>query len=213
MKKPSLILHMMRVVTQAAMAVLPKSLWFTTHIAQVLRAYHYHDRPGEKLARARLTGTGLVPERITFPPATVLVGGWPGWLTVGEATERVEDTLDRRLATLAAAGDFDSIRFWLNRFLETRQAGWKKGLFSVDAHLKNFGIIGDRIVLLDSGGLTDRWNNIAARLEREEGLAEPHVQLGLAGVLSEAPQLAREFNERWKAIVNRDSVQELWPER
>ena len=213
MKRPSRILRVMRVATQAAMAVLPKSLWFTTHIAQVLRSYHYQDRRGEKLARARLTGTGLVPERITFPPATVLVGGWPGWLTVGEATERVEDTLDRRLATLAEAGDFDSIGVWLNRFLDTRQAGWKKGLFSVDAHLKNFGIIGDRIVLLDAGGLTDRWNNVAARLERDEGLPEPHVQLGLAGVLSEAPQLAREFNERWKAIVNRDSVQELWPER
>jgi hypothetical protein len=195
------------------MAVLPKSLWFTTHIAQVLRTYHYHDRRGEKLARARLTGTGLVPERITFPPATVLVGGWPGWLTVGEATERVEDTVDQRLATLAAAGDFDSIRFWLNRFLEARQAGWKKGLFSVDAHLKNFGIIGDRIVLLDFGGLTDRWNDVEARLKREESMPEPHVQLGLAGVLSEAPQLAREFNEGWKAIVNRDSVQERWPER
>ena len=213
MKRPSRILRAMRVVTQTAMVVLPKSLWFTTHIAQVLRNYYYHDRRGEKLARAHLTGTGLVPERITFPPSTVLVSGWPGWLTIGEATERVEDTLDRRLATLAAAQDFESIRFWLNRFLETRQAGWKKGLFSVDAHLKNFGIIGDRIVLLDSGGLTDRWNQVATRLEREEGIAEPHVQLGLEGVLFEAPQLAREFNERWKATVNRDSVRELWPER
>ena len=212
MKRPSLILRLMRIVTQATMAVLPKSLWFTTHIAQVLRTYRYHDRRGERLARAHLTGTGLAPERITFPPATVLVGGWPGWLTVGEATERVEDTLENRLAILAKARDFDSIRFWLNRFLETRQAGWKKGLFSVDAHLKNFGIIEDRIVLLDSGGLTDRWNNVAARLEIEENVPEPHVQLGLSDILSEAPQLAREFNERWKAIVNRDSVQELWPE-
>ena len=25
------------------------------------------------------------------------MGGWPGWLVVSEATERVEDTLDRRL--------------------------------------------------------------------------------------------------------------------
>jgi hypothetical protein len=153
-----------------------------------------------------------VPERITFPPSTILVSGWPGWLTVGEAAERVEDTLDRRLARLAAAGNFDSIRFWLDRFLETRQAGWKRGLFSVDAHLKNFGIIGERIVLLDSGGLTDRWDHVAVRLEREEGLAEPHVSLGLAGVLSEAPELAREFNERWKATVNRDRVREFWPE-
>ncbi len=213
MKRPSRILRVMRLATQAAMVVLPKSVWFTTHIAQVLRNFHYHDRRGEKLARALLTGTGLVPERITFPPSTILVSGWPGWLTVGEAAERVEDTLDRRLAGLAAAGNFESIRFWLDRFLETRQAGWKKGLFSVDAHLNNFGIIGERIVLLDSGGLTDRWDHVAAQLEREEGGVEPHVRLGLAGVLSEAPELAREFDERWKVTVNRDAVREFWPER
>lgn len=213
MKRPSRILHVMRLVTQTAMAILPKSLWFTTHIAQVLRTYRYRDRRGEKLARARLTGTGLMPDRITFPPATVLVGGWPGWLTIGEATERVDETLDRRLERLAGDGDFDSIRVWLNRFLETRQAGWKKGLFSVDAHLKNFGIIGDRVVLLDSGGLTDRWDHVAARLEEDEAVTEPHLQLGLGNVLAEAPELAREFNDRWKANVNLDNVQELWPDR
>ena len=58
-------------------------------------------------------------------------------------------------------GNFEEIELWLERLLETRQAGWQRGLFSVDAHLKNFGVCGDRIVLLDTGGLTNRCNPAA----------------------------------------------------
>jgi hypothetical protein len=202
----------MRVVTQAGMMVVPKSVWFTTHIAQVLRVHHARDWRGEKLARRHLTGTGLVPERVTFPPATVLTSGWPGWLNIREATERVEDTLDRRLTQLAAAGDFAEVEQWLYRFLETRQSGWQRGVFSVDAHLKNFGVIGDRVVLLDTGGVTNRWQDIVARLSKDEQVLEPHAQLGLGSLLARQADVARRFNERWKQMVNRESVREHWPD-
>jgi len=33
------------------------------------------------------------------------------------------------------------VELWLNRFLDTRLAGWQAGLFSTDAHLKNFAVI------------------------------------------------------------------------
>jgi hypothetical protein len=212
LKKPSKVLRFMRVVTEACMMVAPKSLWYTTHIAQVLRVHHARDRRGEKLARKHLFGTGLVPQTVTFPPATVLTAGWPGWLNVREATERVEDTLDHRLTQLAAAGDFAQFETWLYRFLETRQSGWQRGVFSVDAHLKNFGIIGDRVVLLDTGGVTNRWQDIAARLSKDEQVREPHAQLGLESLLAGQPEVARRFNERWKQMVNFDSVREHWPD-
>ncbi len=123
---------------------------------------------------------------MTFPPATVLTGGWPGWLTVREAmTERVEDnSRPPWLEQLAAAGDFEAVELWLYRFLETRQSGWQLGVFSIDAHLKNFGVIGDRVVLLDTGGVTNRWQDIAERLSKDEQVQEPHVQLGLAEMLA-----------------------------
>jgi hypothetical protein len=212
LKKPSRVLRFMRVVTQAGMMVVPKSWWFTTHIAQVLRVHHSRDRRGEKLARRHLAGTSLVPEHVTFPPATVRTGGWPGWLNVREATERVEDTLDRRLAQLAAAGDFVQVELWLYRFLATRRGGWQLGVFSVDAHLKNFGVIGDRVVLLDTGGVTNRWQDITARLSKDEQVPEPHVQLGLESLLAGQPEVARRFNEYWKQMVNRESVREHWPD-
>ena len=212
LRKPSKVLRFMRVVTQACMMVVPKSVWYTTHIAQVLRVYRARDRRGEKLARKHLAGTGLVPQRITFPPATVLTGGWPGWLYIREATERVEDTLDHRLAQLAAAGDFAQLELWLHRFLQTRRSGWQLGVFSVDAHLKNFGVIGDRVVLLDTGGVTNRWQDISARLSKDEQVQEPHIQLGLESLLADQPEVAQRFNERWKQMVNLESVREHWPD-
>jgi hypothetical protein len=210
--KPSTLLRFLRILIQAMIAVVPKSVWYSRHIAQVLQTYRSRDRRGEKLARTHLADTQLMPETITFPPATVLVGGWPGWLVVDEAVERVEETLDRRIATLAHAGDFESVELWLNRFLRTRQTGWRRGLFSVDAHLKNFGVIGERVVLLDTGGLTDRWGDISAKLSLDEQVAEPHVQLGLDQVFAGHPELAQRFDDRWHKLVNRDSVIDNWPE-
>jgi hypothetical protein len=212
LSRPSKVLRFMRMITEFAIAVIPKSIWYTTHVAEVFRTYRARDIRGEKLARRHLSDTELLPEVVTFPPATVLVGGWPGWLNIREATERVEATLDGRISDLAQAGDYDRVELWLNRFLEVRQTGWQLGVFSVDAHLKNFGVIGERIVLIDAGGLTNRWSDIAARLSKEEVIEAPHVQLGLSRALAARPDVASRFDERWKSLVNRESVSRHWPE-
>jgi len=212
LSRPSRALRLLRVMTEFAIGVIPKSVWYTTHVAEVFRTYKSRDIRGERLARLHLTDTELLPHVVTFPPATVLVRGWPGWLNIREATERVEDTLDRRIADLAEAGDFDGVESWLNRFLDTRQTGWHLGLFSVDAHLKNFGVIGKRIVLIDTGGLTNRWSDISARLSKEEAVEAPHIQLGLGRALAARPDVAARFDELWKSLVNRESVIRHWPE-
>ncbi len=209
--RPSRVIRFLRVVTEAAIAVIPKNVWYTTHVAEVLRKYRSRDIRGEKLAQRHLLDTDLLPEVITFPPATVLVGGWPGWLNIREATERVEATLDRHIEDFAQAGDFEAVERWLMRFLETRQNGWQKGLFSVDAHLKNFGVIGERIVLLDTGGLTNRWSDITARLTRDESAEAPHIFLGLGRALASRPDVAQRFDEQWKTLVNRESVIRHFP--
>jgi len=212
LSRPSKVLHAMRVGTEALMLLIPKSIWYTTHVSEVLRTYVKRNRRGDKLAREHLAGTDLVPETVTFPTATVLVSGWPGWLVVREATERVEATLDARINALAEAGDFAAVEQWLDRFLETRRSGWQTGLFSTDAHLKNYGIIGDRVVLLDTGGLTNRWSDIAEKLENDEAIEEPHVKLGLGKTLAAAPEVAERFNERWKSMVYRETVTEHLPD-
>ena len=211
LRRPSKPIRLLRILIHGLVLILPRGFWFMTHIGEVWRTYRRRDIRGETLARRHLSGTELVPERISFPPVEVHVGGWPGWMTVSEATERVEATLHQRLTQLARDNDYDELELWLDRFLELRQEGWRRGLFSVDAHLKNFGVTGDRIVLLDAGGLTDRWADIEERLDFEEVVNQPHIQLGLGYVLGARPDIAERFNSRWKAIVNKDHVRSQFP--
>lgn len=212
LSKPSKQIRFLRVLMQGLVALVPRSIWFMTHIGEVWSTYRSRDRRGEALAQQHLTGTPLMPKRITFPPTQVQVSGWPGWLCVCEAVERMESTLHQRLVDLAAAGKFDEVERWLNRLLDLRQSGWRRGLFSVDAHLKNFGVCGDRVVLLDPGGLTDHWSEVESHLCFEEVNSEPHIQLGLGAVLGSRPDIADRFNDRWRAIVNIDHVREYWPD-
>jgi hypothetical protein len=209
--KPSRQIRLLRVAVQPLVLAVPRSVWFMTHAGEMWRLYRSRDVRGETLARRYLGGTPLVPRRIEFPPVRVKVGGWPGWLNVTEATERVEATLHQRLADLARAGDFDEIERWLDRFLELRRAGWRHGLFSMDTHLKNFGVSGDRVVLLDAGGLTDRWTEIESRLSFEQVSTQPHIQLGLGAILGSRPDIARRFDVRWKTTVNIHHVRSHWP--
>ena len=211
LEKPSKSIRLLRFFIQALVPVIPRSVWFATHIRAVWKTYHFRSARGERLAGMHLAGTSLIPERVAFPSVRVTVGGWPGWLTVSEATERVEATLHQRLLRLAQARRFDELELWLARFLDLRQAGWQRGLFSVDAHLKNFGVTGDRVVLLDSGGLTNRWEDIAKRLAFEETAEQPHVRLGLGRLLASRPDIADRFNARWKATVNFTEVRRHWP--
>ena len=158
MQGPSRQLRLLRMMIEAVVVIIPRTIWFSTHIFPVWRAYHKQSVKGTRLAESRLAGSSLIPCTIEFPPTRVRITGWPGWLVVCKAEERAEGTLLDHLCELAQAGFFNELEEWLDQFLEVRKNGWQHGLFSTDAHLKNFGIIGDRIVLLDSGGLTElRW--------------------------------------------------------
>src|SRR4051812_8401907 len=49
--RPSRFIRYIRVITQAVMMVIPKSVWYTKHVGQVWRTYMTRDRRGETLAR------------------------------------------------------------------------------------------------------------------------------------------------------------------
>ena len=140
------------------------------------------------------------------------MGGWPGWLVVCEATERVEATLDEKISQLAAEGRFEELETWLDRFLEVRKSGWAHGLYSLDAHLKNYGVCCDRVVLLDPGGLTNRWGDIEQQLTALKDVTQPHERLGFGQILESRPDIAARFNAQWKATVNRAQVLRQWPD-
>jgi hypothetical protein len=208
---PSRQIRVLRALVYGVVLALPRSIWFTSHAGDVWRLYRRRDALGEGLARTHLEGTGLMPQRVTFPPMRVKIGGWPGWMAVSEATERVECTLYHRLNELSRAHRFDEVEIWLERFLEMRQAGWQRGVFSVDAHLKNFGVAGEHVVLLDPGGLTSDWGEIAVRLTAEAKESKPHVRLGLGTVLRQRSDLAERFNRRWRETVSTETVRRRWP--
>jgi hypothetical protein len=212
LERPAKQIRLLRLLAEAIVVMIPTSIWLESHVGKARRQYKRRDRFGELLAESRLTGSGLIAETVTFPPVRVKVKGWPGWLVVEEATERVEQTLDERINDLARGRRFEEIEVWLNRLLELRQAGWRRGVFSLDAHLKNFGVTGDRIVLIDPGGLTNRWEEIADRLGFEDEILRPHAQLGLERTLRDRPDIAGRFDERWKATVNKAAVLGHWPE-
>jgi hypothetical protein len=209
--RPASQIRVLRVLVQSLVRVVPRSVWLMTHAGEVWAAYRTRDQQGEALTRELLAGTPVVPRTIHFPPTRVAVRGWPGYLTVTEATQRVDATLYQRLHHLAAAGRFDEVELWLNRWLALRQAGWQRGVFSLDTHLKNFGISGDRVVLLDPGGLTRDWSAIEQRLTYEGAVVSPHRQLGLGSLLKGHPEIARRFDAHWKAVVNPATVMHHWP--
>ena len=210
LQRPSRRIRILRVFTQLIVKVLPDRVWYTTHIGTVWKRYRDQNQRGETLARDYLTGTPLVPGYVSFPETTVRIKGWPFRLRIDHATERVECTLHQRLNHLAQQGAYDQIELWLNRFLDLRQQGWQLGLFSTDAHLKNFGVIEDRVVLIDSGGLTNDWGEVEDKLSYEDVIVEPHIQLGLGPILGARPDIAARFNQRWKREVSVKGVRRHW---
>jgi hypothetical protein len=74
--------------------------------------------------------------------------------------------------------------------------------------LKNYGVIADRVVLLDAGGLTNNWGEIEGRLSSEDEHESPHVRLGLEMTLRDRPDMARRFDERWRAAVSVENVRD-----
>jgi len=212
LEKPGRQVRLLRLLLQPVVLAIPRGVWLATHIGSLWTWHSSRETQGRMLADAYLAGTNLVPEHVTFPPTRVKVGAWPGWLIASEATERVETTLQDRINDLARALRFDDIEVWLERFLDLRKCGWQRGVFSMDPHLKNYGVVGDRVVLLDAGGLTDKWPEIETRLRNQEDFGSPHVRLGLEMTLRDRPDIAERFDERWRAMVNPETIRELWPQ-
>jgi hypothetical protein len=210
---PARKIQLLVLIFQPVVLALPRGLWFTTHIGEYWRWYAKSEARGAILADKYLAGTSLVPERVTFPPTRIRVGDWPGWMLVSEATERVESNLHDHINDLARSLRFDEIQIWLDRFLASRRSAWKHGVFSLDAHLKNFGVLGDRVVLLDAGGLTNRWPDIENRIKIMDDFLSPHAKLGLEMTLRDRPDIAERFDAQWRSLVTPESVLEYWPSK
>ncbi|HLK64033.1 MAG TPA: hypothetical protein VKU19_11370 [Bryobacteraceae bacterium] len=211
LERPGRQIRFLRLIFQAIVLPIPRGFWLATHIGSLWKWHSSREVQGQILADSYLSGTTLMPGRVAFPPSRVKIGGWPGWLVVSEATERVETTLQDRINDLARARRFDDIEVWLERFLDLRKSGWRHGVLSLDPHLKNYGVVGDRVVLLDAGGLTNDWQEIEERLGLHDEFDSPHVRLGLEMTLRDRPDISQRFDARWRATVNAGTVRNHWP--
>ncbi len=209
-ERPGKQIRLLSLLFQALALPIPRCFWLATHIGSLWKWHASREVLGQRLADAYLAGTPLIPEAVGFPPTRVRVAGWPGWLVISEAAERVETTLKDRINDLARARRFDEIELWLDRFLQLRKAGWNCGVFSMDPHLKNYGVVADRVVLLDTGGLTNYWPDIEKRLGRQDEFSSPHAQLGLEMTLRDRPDIAERFNARWRSTLSPESVRSHW---
>ena len=79
LRGPSRQIRLLRVLVQTAMLIVPKSVWFTTHIRRAWLVYTRRDVRGQRLADLHLQGTGLIPQTVQFPPAAVRVAGVRRW--------------------------------------------------------------------------------------------------------------------------------------
>ena len=113
--RPSARIRLLRVTAQGLLLLLPKRWWMSERIRSAWKTYRTREWRGESLANSMLRGSGLIPEKITFPKVEVRLNGWPYKLTVTEAMERVECTLQERLAALAAQNRFDEVEALLDR--------------------------------------------------------------------------------------------------
>jgi hypothetical protein len=211
LEKPGRQIRFLRSVFEVVVLPIPRGFWLATHIGSLWKWHSTREIHGQMIADSCLAGTNLMPECVTFPPTRVHVGGWPGWIVTSAAMERVEATLQDRINDLARARRFDEIEVWLGRFLDLRTAGWQRGALSLDPHLKNYGVVGDRVVLLDAGGLTNDWQEIEERLAVQNEFDSPHVRLGLERTLRDRPDIADRFDVRWRETVNAETVRSHWP--
>ena len=124
-------------------------------LRRVLRVYRARDRRGEKLARKHLAG-----EPVWFPNASHFRRrrSWPGAARVAVRPRghrargryprpRSRTSQKRGISTKSSAQPIPPYP----------PERWQLGSFSGGCALKNFGVIGKRIVLLDTGGPTNRW--------------------------------------------------------
>ncbi|NWF83069.1 MAG: hypothetical protein HXY18_04480 [Bryobacteraceae bacterium] len=102
LERPAKQIRLLRLVAEALVTLVPLGYWLSSNVGNVRRLYRRRGRLGEFLAARHLAGAGLIAETITFPP--VRVRGWPGWLVVEEATERVEQTLGAHLRNFGVPG-------------------------------------------------------------------------------------------------------------
>jgi hypothetical protein len=131
-------------------------------------------------------------------------------MMAASAEERAECSLIQKLETLATLGQFDEIEIWLNRFIEFRRRAWSEGVFSADPHLKNYGVIGKRIVLLDFGGLTMDLKVVEDHLQETNGHRRPDQRLRLEKILEKRPDIAGRFNANWDNLMQLSVVRDAW---
>ena len=210
--RPSRQIRFLRVLVQGAIVVVPRALWFSSHIRDVLRLYH------RRSVRGRETGANSFGRIRTdsgahrVPPGARshwrlarMADGLRGQRTGGFDAPSEDDAAGgggsfrgagsvARTPARDAPGGMAAGTVFAGRTSEKLRHHWR-------AHCP-FGHGRADEPLGGSGKAVG-----GGRVQP----TEPHVRLGLGELLEEHAEIARRFDQRWKDTINTEVVRECWP--
>ena len=199
-------------VARLWLTVIPEAWWLPSEFGREAVAHERMDREGQQLAEQCLKGTGLIPRRVIFPPIQVSVQGWPWRLSVCEAHERTDISLRSHLHQLDTSGRWEDLRAWLDRVAALQPRLWEHGVFNMDMNvLANHGILNGKVVLVDSGRLTNDPRTIGAFLDSNFEQFMIHNRRALTYLLPKHPEVRDYFTAQWRALLTRDNLSAVWP--
>jgi hypothetical protein len=194
-------------IIRAGLTVVPAPLWKATPTAREVRDARLSSALSAELA-ARLDGTGLTPPRIDVQATRVRARGRRSF-SVTTAFRRVNHTILADLRAHAKHRRDAEIDALLDGFLECQVELWRRGVFSMDIlPFVNYGVLDGRVVLLDSGSLTDDPLTIR-RFLAARGAKLAYTEAVLAVLLT--PERARRFRERMAGLFTPIVVRRYGP--
>ena len=150
----------------AILIMVPERSWRGSGIERRARWLRARAEECQRLAMRCLDGTPLVPRRVELPPTRIRTARWGRRRTVTTAYQRVDRTLWDEALRCGRLGRVDELDRWLDRFLSFQIMLWRRGvLFAASNPYENHGVLGDRLVLLDHGGLIEDPRTIRLSLD------------------------------------------------
>ncbi|MBZ0165314.1 MAG: rhomboid family intramembrane serine protease, partial [Candidatus Omnitrophica bacterium] len=194
--------------------MMPRFVLQRTHSGRAILAHRDEARQAEDILKnSALANSDYIPRRYSIKPTKVRLAGHLFSVTTTQVVERADNTLHDHLAMLVAEGRVEEAKEWLDRFLRMQVMLWEMGLFEYTFQPGNYGVIGQRLVLLDHGEMTNRHDEINVKLARWHDEAYVWTVSSFERAFGpEHQDIVQEYFERMTRLINKEAIEQHWPE-